>query len=70
MIPELGGQQFGQRAVVLMRIVALRPEHHIRIAGLPKGIELGLDPAPMRGRAAVGEIQHRERDLGPGTEGR
>ena len=70
MVAKLGRQQFGKQPMILVSVIALRTEHHIRVARSAEVAQAILDSSPVCGRPTVRYVEDGDLDVDPGTERR
>ena len=59
MVAKLGRQQLGEQPVILVGVVALRAEHHLRVRRMRrKSLSSSLISFPVCRRPAVGYVEH------------
>jgi hypothetical protein len=57
MVAKLGRQQFGKQPMILVSVIALRTEHHIRLARSAEVAQAILDSSPVCGRPTVRYVE-------------
>jgi len=70
MVAKFGRQQFGKQPMILVSVIALRTEHHIRVARSAEVAQAILDSSPVCGRPTVRYVEDGDLDVGTGTERR
>ena len=68
MVAKLGRQQFGKQPMILMSVIALRTEHHLRVARSAEVAQVILDSFPVCRRPTVRYVENGDLDVGTGTE--